>query len=69
MVADRGPPGNGLFAAATGVPSARIPGDVMRRHGTGPPGSCSLLNEHRPGAFCCAGCDSKLFEYSRAAPA
>jgi peptide-methionine (R)-S-oxide reductase len=36
--------------------------DVMRRHGTEAPGSCSLLNEHRPGAFCCAGCDSRLFE-------
>jgi peptide-methionine (R)-S-oxide reductase len=35
---------------------------VMRQHGTERPGSCSLLSEHRPGAFCCAGCGSKLFE-------
>lgn len=35
---------------------------VMRRHGTEPPGSCSLLSEHRPGAFACAGCDTPLFE-------
>ncbi|MDR6287813.1 hypothetical protein E9232_000312 [Inquilinus ginsengisoli] len=28
MVADRGPPGNGLFAAATGVPYDRIPDDA-----------------------------------------
>lgn len=35
---------------------------VMRRHGTEPPGSCALLNEKRPGAFSCAGCDQPLFE-------
>ncbi|KGM31723.1 peptide-methionine (R)-S-oxide reductase [Inquilinus limosus] len=35
---------------------------VMRQHGTERPGSCALLHEHRQGAFCCAGCGSKLFE-------
>ncbi|MFD2180698.1 peptide-methionine (R)-S-oxide reductase MsrB [Rhodoplanes azumiensis] len=34
---------------------------VMRRHGTEAPGSCSLLHEKRPGAFVCAGCRQKLF--------
>ncbi|TSD90781.1 peptide-methionine (R)-S-oxide reductase MsrB [Mycobacterium sp. KBS0706] len=34
---------------------------VMRHHGTERPGSCALLHEHRPGAFCCAGCGSRLF--------
>jgi peptide-methionine (R)-S-oxide reductase len=35
---------------------------VMRKHGTEAPGSCSLLNEKRPGVFTCAGCDQPLFE-------
>ncbi len=35
---------------------------IMRHHGTEAPGSCSLLREKRPGAFCCAGCDAKLFQ-------
>lgn len=35
---------------------------VMRDHGTEAPGSCALLQEKRPGAFVCAGCDSPLFE-------
>jgi peptide-methionine (R)-S-oxide reductase len=35
---------------------------VMRKHGTEAPGSCSLLNEKRPGLFICAGCDQPLFE-------
>jgi peptide-methionine (R)-S-oxide reductase len=35
---------------------------VMRRHGTERPGSCALLQEKRPGAFACAGCDTALFE-------
>ena len=34
---------------------------VMRRHGTEPPGSCALLREKRPGTFSCAGCGQKLF--------
>lgn len=35
---------------------------VMRQHGTERPGSCGLLTEYRPGAFCCAGCGTRLFE-------
>jgi peptide-methionine (R)-S-oxide reductase len=36
--------------------------DVMRAHGTEPPGSCALLLEERPGRFACAGCSQPLFE-------
>ncbi|WP_024816242.1 peptide-methionine (R)-S-oxide reductase MsrB [Methylopila sp. 73B] len=34
---------------------------VMRRHGTERPGSCSLLREKRPGVFACVGCGQPLF--------
>ena len=34
---------------------------VMRRHGTERPGSCSLLREKRPGTFACVGCGQPLF--------
>jgi peptide-methionine (R)-S-oxide reductase len=36
--------------------------EIMRAHGTEPPGSCALLYEKRPGTFHCAGCDQPLFE-------
>lgn len=35
---------------------------IMRRHGTEPPNSCTLLHETRAGVFHCAGCDQELFE-------
>lgn len=35
---------------------------IMRTHGTERPGSCGLLREKRPGAFCCAGCGQALFK-------
>jgi peptide-methionine (R)-S-oxide reductase len=35
--------------------------DVLRHEGTEPPGSSALLNEHRKGAFVCAGCGLALF--------
>ncbi len=35
--------------------------DVMRAHGTEPPGSCALLHEKRAGTFSCAGCGQPLF--------
>jgi peptide-methionine (R)-S-oxide reductase len=38
---------------------------VMRRHGTEPPGSCALNHEKRAGVFSCAGCDQKLFVSER----
>lgn len=38
---------------------------VLRGHGTERPGSCSLLQEKRPGAFCCAGCGQRLFVGNR----
>jgi len=38
---------------------------VMRRHGTEPPGSCALNHEKRAGVFSCAGCDQKLFVSGR----
>jgi peptide-methionine (R)-S-oxide reductase len=38
---------------------------VMRRHGTEPPGSCALNYEKRPGTFSCAGCGQPLFESKR----
>jgi peptide-methionine (R)-S-oxide reductase len=43
---------------------ARLTADqyaVLRREGTEPPFTSALLNEHRPGAFACAGCDLPLF--------
>ena len=38
---------------------------VLRGHGTEYPGSCALLNEHRPGAFSCAGCGQPIFKADR----
>ncbi len=35
--------------------------EVMRGHGTEPPGSCALNFEKRAGTFVCAGCDQELF--------
>lgn len=35
--------------------------DILRKHGTEPPGSSPLLREHRKGIFACAGCDLPLF--------
>ena len=35
--------------------------DVLREQGTEPPGSSPLLDEHRAGAFHCAGCDLPVF--------
>ncbi len=35
--------------------------DVLRRHGTEPPGSSPLNAEKRPGRFVCAGCGQELF--------
>ena len=35
--------------------------DVLRKDGTERPFSSALLQEHRPGRFCCAGCDLPLF--------
>jgi peptide-methionine (S)-S-oxide reductase len=34
---------------------------VLRRHGTEPPGSSPLNSEKRPGTFLCAGCGAPLF--------
>ena len=34
---------------------------VLRGHSTESPGSCTLLQEHRVGAFSCAGCSQPLF--------
>ena len=34
---------------------------VLRGHATERPGSCALLEEHRPGVFGCAGCGQPLF--------
>ena len=34
---------------------------VMRQHGTEPPGSCALNYEKRSGTFFCAGCGQALF--------
>ena len=36
--------------------------DVLRHEGTERPGSSPLLNEHRKGAFVCAGCGLPLFK-------
>jgi peptide-methionine (R)-S-oxide reductase len=38
---------------------------IMREHGTERAGSCALLQEHRDGAFACAGCGQKLFVAKR----
>lgn len=38
---------------------------VLRGHGTERPGSCALLQEHRPGTFTCAGCGHRLFVADR----
>lgn len=38
---------------------------VLRGHGTEAPGSCALLQEHRPGTFHCAGCQQLLFVTGR----
>jgi len=38
---------------------------VLRGHGTEAPGSCALLQEHRPGVFHCAGCQQPLFATGR----
>jgi peptide-methionine (R)-S-oxide reductase len=35
--------------------------DVLRDQGTEMPFSSPLLNEHRPGTFTCAGCDTAAF--------
>jgi len=34
---------------------------ILREHGTEPPGSSPLLHEHRKGIFACAGCDLPLY--------
>ena len=39
--------------------------DVLRGHGTEHPGSCALLNEHRPGTFTCVACGQPLFVADR----
>ena len=39
--------------------------DVLRGHGTEHPGSCALLNEHRPGTLTCAACGQPLFVADR----
>ena len=38
---------------------------VLRGHATEAPGSCALLEEHRPGTFACAGCGQPLFVAER----
>ena len=38
---------------------------VLRDHATERPGSCALLQEHRPGKFACAGCGNPLFVADR----
>jgi peptide-methionine (R)-S-oxide reductase len=38
---------------------------VLRGHGTERPGSCALLNEHRPGTFTCVACGQPLFVTGR----
>ena len=38
---------------------------VLREHATEQPGSCALLQEHRPGTFSCAGCGQRLFVAER----
>src|SRR5215212_6284361 len=35
---------------------------VMREQGAERPGSSSLVHEKRSGTFCCAGCDSPVFD-------
>lgn len=36
--------------------------EVLREAGTEAPWSSPLLNEHRPGRFACAGCDTAAFD-------
>ena len=36
--------------------------NVLRKHGTEPPGSSPLNSEKRAGMFACAGCGQQLFE-------
>jgi peptide-methionine (R)-S-oxide reductase len=38
---------------------------VLRGHATERPGSCALLNEHRPGTFKCVACGQPLFVADR----
>ena len=38
---------------------------VLRGHATERPGTCALLQEHRPGTFTCAGCGQALFVADR----
>ena len=38
---------------------------VLREHATERPGSCALLQEHRPGTFSCVGCGNPLFVADR----
>ncbi len=38
---------------------------VLREHATERAGSCALLQEHRAGAFSCAGCGNRLFVADR----
>ena len=38
---------------------------VLREHATERPGSCALLQEHRPGTFFCVGCGNRLFVADR----
>lgn len=39
--------------------------EIMRGHGTEPPGSCALNYEKRAGMFRCAACDQPLFVSTR----
>jgi peptide-methionine (R)-S-oxide reductase len=38
---------------------------VLRGHATESPGSCALLQEHRPGTFTCVACGQRLFVADR----
>lgn len=56
----------GAFAVAFSEPEwrKRLTADqfaVLRRSGTERPFTSALLDEHRHGAFACAGCDQKVF--------
>jgi peptide-methionine (R)-S-oxide reductase len=39
--------------------------EVLREHATERPGSCALLQEHRPGTFSCVACGNRLFVADR----